>query len=228
MGRRRKAHRGCIPGEYVQAFLAAKGRRLRATVVCILQPSKRVRPERNAGLQSPGAQSMQRRWIAFCGPVALAFTVFAHAQTPAAPPAGAHGMCNDGTYSTAASKSGACRGHQGVKTWFTASTAAPASPAAAPASPAQPAAPAKPAPATTPASPAPTSSPAPRAKASAAPARVPAPGGGNGLVWVNTSTKVYHCQGDRSYGTTKAGQYMSEADAKAKGARPADGKVCTK
>ena len=47
----------------------------------------------------------------------------------------------------------------------------------------------------------------------AAGSSTPAPGGGAGMVWVNTETKVFHRQGDRYYGTTKHGKYMSEADA---------------
>lgn len=140
------------------------------------------------------------------------------AQAPAGAPGGATGLCNDGTYWTGASKSGACRGHKGVKTWYAAATPTPA---AAPASPPAPAP-------TTP--PRPAASSASASQAQSAPkssTMTPAPGGGAGQVWLNPATNVYHCEGTKYYGTTKAGAYMTEAAAKAKGARPDHGKPCS-
>lgn len=59
--------------------------------------------------------------------------------------------------------------------------------------------------------------------ASAKPATAAAVGGA-GKVWVNG--KVYHCEGTKFYGKTKKGEYMTEAEAKAKGAHVGKGQVC--
>ncbi|HEY8998242.1 MAG TPA: DUF3761 domain-containing protein [Edaphobacter sp.] len=154
-----------------------------------------------------------------------------------APPAGSTGVCKDGTYTQAASKSGACRGHKGIKEWYAASAAPAAKTAAAPApSPVAASKPvaaaAAPAPA---AAPKPAPSPAPAVAASGkmspqqrAASMTQAPGGGPGLVWFNADSKVYHCPGTTFYGKTKEGQYMSEADAKAKGGHPDHNHPCTK
>lgn len=42
-----------------------------------------------------------------------------------------------------------------------------------------------------------------------------------GMVWVNLSTKVFHREGDRYYGNTKNGKFMTEADAVKAGYRAA-------
>lgn len=155
--------------------------------------------------------------------LALAATVLAStaafAAAPAGAPAGSNGLCKDGTYSTNATKKGACAGHKGVKDWFgptdAAAPAAAPTAAAAPAPTATPAAPVKPAPAAaTP--PAATTAPA-----------AAAPGGGAGKVWVNAGSKVYHCPGTKYYGKTKQGEYMTEAAAKAGGNHADHGKACT-
>jgi len=128
--------------------------------------------------------------------VACCFSAFA--QTPPAKADAVTATCKDGTPYSGATSKGACRGHGGVDK--KAGAAAP------------------------PAAPEPAAKPAKAAKAEA-PAQAAA-GGGAGKVWVNTDSKVYHCPGGRWYGKTKAGEYMSESEAKAKGNRADHGKAC--
>lgn len=132
--------------------------------------------------------------------------------------------CKDGTTSPHGGR-GSCSGHGGIDKAATAaaaggSSSGGAAPAATPAPAAKPAPPAA-APAPAPAAPAATASKAPPAS------QAPAPGGGPGMVWVNSASKVYHCPSDRWYGKTKAGEYMTEADAKAKGNRADHNKPCS-
>ncbi|HEY7871397.1 MAG TPA: DUF3761 domain-containing protein [Rudaea sp.] len=179
----------------------------------------------------------------------LLLTAGAWAQAPA----GATASCKDGTYYTGTTHKGACRGHKGVKEWLNGeSTAAGSSAAAANDASAAPAKASKKsrkskkaaaAEAATPAAAAPAAAATAAAPAAAAPAAkapksskhtapTPAsqiaqkPGGGPGLVWVNSGSKVYHCQGDEWYGKTKEGSYMSEAAAKAAGNHASHGKDC--
>ncbi len=140
----------------------------------------------------------------------FAGSAFAQATPAAAPAAAVSGVCKDGSAYSAATTKGACRGHGGIDK--SGGAAAPAAAAAAPAPMAK-------------------DSAAPKSAAPAAAsgsAKTPAPGGGPDKVWANDITKVYHCQGDKYYGTTKKGEYMSEADAKAKGYHGDHGKACAK
>ena len=147
--------------------------------------------------------------------VGLFATGSSFAQAPAAAPAGSTGLCKDGSYTSNETKKGACGGHKGVKDWFGASVASTPMKAAASA----------PAPTTTAAA-TKTKTVAPKTAASA-PSAAPAAGGGPGQVWLNTSSKVYHCSGTKYYGKTKQGEYMTEAAAKAAGNHADHGKACS-
>ncbi len=178
---------------------------------------------------------------------ALAFAGIAFAQAPA----GSTGECKDGSYTTNATKRGACAGHKGVKEWYgskdeskaekapkTAKTTK-AEKAAAEKAATESTAPSKSshaagagamgaAGASSTMSAAPSTSMATsNASKNSAMRTTAAAGGGAGKVWVNSSSNVYHCMNDEWYGKTKQGEYMSEADAKAKGAHAAHGKACS-
>jgi hypothetical protein len=178
------------------------------------------------------------KFISLAAGVLTAAFAMAQAAPPADAPAGSTGLCKDGTYWTGATKRGACHGHKGVQDWYAASgSSAPAAAAtAAPAAAAPAATKAAPAPAAAPAAtpasaPAPAPVPAqtaPTAKGGPAPTVAQAPGGGPGMVWVNSASKVYHCPTDKWYGKTKSGEYMSESDAIAKGNHADHGKACSK
>jgi hypothetical protein len=142
--------------------------------------------------------------------LALVFGLFATQlfaqQAPAGAPAGTTGLCNDGSYYSGTSKKGACKGHKGVKEWYGA-PANSGNAASATGGTSESAATSK-------------------SESTATSNKAPAAGGGAGKVWLNTASNVYHCPGTKYYGTTKAGTYMTEAEAQAKGARPDHGKPC--
>jgi Protein of unknown function (DUF3761) len=156
-------------------------------------------------------------WLMIVGSFASAAAL---AEVPAGAPAGSTGLCKDGSYTSNATKQGACAGHKGVKQWFAGSATTTTAAVAKAKEPAVPTAPA-----------ASTSAPmaaAPLKAKQAAPANMASAAGGEaGQVWVNSDSKVYHCPGTKYYGKTKQGQYMTEAAAIAAGDRPDHGKGCS-
>ena len=143
-----------------------------------------------------GAVKMHRYLIPIITAVGLTLSLAAQAQAPAVT-----ATCNASPFS-GTTRSGACRGHGGVKTWDTAAPSATAPATGAVAGPE--AALSKP----------------------IAPAQTARGAPGAGQVWVNTASKVYHCPGDRWYGKTKAGEYMPESQAKSSGFRPDHNRAC--
>ena len=114
-------------------------------------------------------------------------------------------VCKDGTTFSGDTLKGACRGHGGVdKRASSKDTTTAAKPADKPID---------------------KTTDKPATKVAASP-MAQATGGGAGKVWGNELSKVYHCEGDKFYGKTKKGEYMSEADVKSKGFRPDHGKSC--
>jgi hypothetical protein len=192
---------------------------------------------RCAHTASPSEAIVKTLLASIATTLALCIATAAGAAAPAGAPAGTTGQCNDGSWYSGATKKGACHGHKGVKEWYGADDSA-AMKSATPATPTT-----TPAPATMPPQTFPKSTPQsmPNAQTPTAGTQTgtrptlpggtsPKPaaaGGGAGKVWVNSTSKVYHCPNDRYYGTTKNGEYMSESDAVAKGNRPAHGKGCS-
>jgi hypothetical protein len=142
---------------------------------------------------------MQHRLMSVLIGVGLFLAPIAYAENAAVT-----ATCKDGTAFSGSSRSGACAGHKGVASWGTADTSQ-ATPAAT--------------------SPSATSGKT-AAGAAAAPGTAAAKTGGPGQVWVNSASKVYHCPGDRYYGKTKSGEFMSQSAAVAAGAHPSGGKAC--
>lgn len=178
-------------------------------------------------------------------PIVLAAGLAVSSLALAQAPAGSTGACKDGSYTSQATKRGACKGHGGVKEWYaseakskekaSAEKAAKESKAekkestkeAKKQSKSEKAAGAGAAGGAAGAASTQTSSMASSHKAPKGMRAEAAPGGGAGKVWVNTASHVYHCSGDEWYGKTKEGEYMTEAQAKAKGAHASHGKACS-
>ena len=168
-----------------------------------------------------------KNWNAAHASVAASQPMAASKPMPAAVPVAASASmaamatCKDGSSYSGASKRGACSGHGGVKNWS--GNNAPMSATPAPmATTRLPAA----APMATTSAPMSASTPKPAHQPTAMPTQAAA-GAAPGSVWVNTSSKVYHCSNDKWYGKTKQGAYMSESEARSKGFRPEHGKSCS-
>lgn len=192
---------------------------------------------------------MKRSLLAF--PVVLVAGLAMSSLAFAQAPAGSTGACKDGTYTSQAKKRGACKGHGGVKEWYASKAGEKGSAGAASEqktasnsheteskkhskkrskkekeSESAAAGTAAGSGGSAMAASAASSGGASSHKTSKAARTAAAPGGGAGKVWVNTATHTYHCNGDQWYGKTKEGEYMTEAEAKAKGDHPSHGKAC--
>jgi hypothetical protein len=142
---------------------------------------------------------------------------------PIGAPAGATGQCNDGTWAASTSRSEACRDHQGVKTWYLEK-----SPTKTPAQTMMPLQTfPNPRPGQMPNAATPTVGSQTGNRPTLPGGLSPTPARETGKVWVDPESKVYYCRGDRQYGSTSNGEYMSEVDAVAKGNRSVRGMTCS-
>jgi uncharacterized protein DUF3761 len=215
-GVREPSWRNCHPRNPGIFRPRATGARITESLGCLENRGPRMTAPSGAAGIDPCEVAMRSpaRLTVFIAGLLCSGSLFAKA--PASAPDGTTGLCKDGSYSSSAEKSGACSGHGGVTKWYGSTTGGGAahegdSSANEPKSKRQ----KESAPA------------APAASSKAAyPPRATASGGGNGQVWVNKDTKVYHCQGDKWYGKTKEGAYMTESNAVAQGYHADHGEAC--
>lgn len=133
------------------------------------------------------------------------FTLFSFIVNADVHPAGSTALCKDGSYYSSGSKRGACSRHGGIKAWYGDELNQANSEAQAPAA---------------------ATIPEPTRNQPKHESQRMARTNGTGQVWVNTDSKIYHCEGSYWYGKTKHGEYMSEAEAKSQGIRADHNKAC--
>ena len=155
--------------------------------------------------------------------LALTLAGIANAQTPAGAPPGATAQCKDGTWSSERGRDAACGGHDGVRTWYGPSDSPTNTPAPAMMPPQTfP----KSTPQTMPNAQTPTTGTQMGSRPTLPGGMSRPSGAAAGRVWVDRTSRTFVCAGDRGYGTSSGGSYMSESDATAQGNRPADGASC--
>jgi hypothetical protein len=169
--------------------------------------------------------TLSMKLISTATALALAAASVVYAQTPAGAPPGATAQCKDGTWSSERNRDAACSGHDGIRTWY--------GPSDSPTN--------TPAPATMPPQTFPKSTPQQMPNAQTPTtgtqtgSRPTLPGGmsrksggGAGKVWVDRSSRTYVCEGERGYGSSSGGSYMSESEAVSAGNQPANGARCSR
>lgn len=157
--------------------------------------------------------------------LALALAGIANAQTPAGAPTGATAQCKDGTWSSEPNRDAACSSHDGVRTWYGASDSPTKTPAPAMMPPQTfP----KSTPQTMPNAQTPTTGTQTGSRPTLPGGLSRKSGASAAHVWVDRSARTYVCEGERGYGTSSGGAYMSESDAVSNGNQPANGATCAR